>query len=197
MTRHASDLKHCRAHQVNIYFTGLPAIEETLMMMPPSFPCSRLMCSSAKYVPLITDVYTEKNGQSSCADKDRKHLLFTCMCIHTHAHTHTHVTFIYSHVYDTLSTLIRWFVIIIVMGRRLYLTRLTSMVLPQFFSLLMPALLITMSRWPKVSTVSWKASDQKKPHHSDKEKNLHWCYAFKRTNNGNSSYRSSLHPDFI
>lgn len=92
--RHASDLKHCRAHQVNIYFIGPPAIEETLIMMPPSFPCSLLMCSSAKYVPLITDVYTEKNGQSSCADKDRKHLLFTCMCIHTH------VIFIYLHVYD-------------------------------------------------------------------------------------------------
>lgn len=54
---------------------NLPAIEETLIMMPPSFPCSLLMCSSAKYVPLITDVYTEKDGQGSCAGKVRKYLL--------------------------------------------------------------------------------------------------------------------------
>lgn len=37
-------------------------------------------------------------------------------------------------------------------------TRLTCMVFSQFFSLLMPALLITMSRRPNLSTVLWNAS---------------------------------------
>ena len=39
------------------------------MMMPPSLPCSLLMCSSAKYVPLITDVCTQKEGPSSFAEE--------------------------------------------------------------------------------------------------------------------------------
>lgn len=43
-----------------------------------------------------------------------------------------------------------------------YLTRLTCMVFSQFFSLLMPALLITMSRRPNVSTVVWNASVHQK-----------------------------------
>lgn len=42
------------------------------------------------------------------------------------------------------------------------LTRLTCMVFSQFFSLLMPALLITMSRRPNLSTVAWNASVQRK-----------------------------------
>lgn len=43
-----------------------------------------------------------------------------------------------------------------------HLTRLTCMVFSQFFSLLMPALLITMSRRPNVSTVLWNASVRQK-----------------------------------
>lgn len=122
------------------------------MMMPPSFPCSLLMCSSAKYVPLITDVCTQKDGQSYHADKNRKYLL--------DMHMHVYTNFIYLHKYDIFSTLSSWLVMTI-LGCCVHLTRLTSMVFSQFFSLLMPALLITMSRWPNMSTVFWKASAPK------------------------------------
>lgn len=39
-----------------------------------------------------------------------------------------------------------------------HFTRLTCMVFSQFFSLLMPALLIVMSRRPNMLTVVWNAS---------------------------------------
>lgn len=54
------------------------------MMMPPSLPCSLLMCSSAKYVPLITDACTQEDGQRSHGNKNWKYLLAErgcCVCV--------------------------------------------------------------------------------------------------------------------
>lgn len=67
-----------------------------------------------------------------------------------YVHVCLHTNFIYWHKYGHIFYSSWWVTI--------YPTRLTSMVFSQFFSLLIPALLITMSRRPNISTVLWKAS---------------------------------------